>query len=83
MALMDYEHIYAYFKSIKHASGMNKALQAKEKLLNILKEGNKLTIKKSETLIHAPSRSVEYDSSKLTPKEFDRLNYLLQKSSVI
>lgn len=74
-----YEKIYSYFQSIKHAAGMNKALQAKERLLNILKEGNKLSFKKSEIVVHKPSDSIPLDMSKLTPKEQVELQDLLNK----
>jgi len=76
-----YEHIYAYFRSKKHASGALKAMQAKERLLNILKEGNKMTFKKSETTIHTTSGVIEYDESRLNDSERDRLRYLLAKAS--
>jgi hypothetical protein len=74
-----YEHIYAYFKKIGHAQGANKALQAKEKLMKILNEGNKVTLKKSETIIHQSSEP-DYDFSKLTPEEQEELRQLMNKA---
>lgn len=76
-----YERIYTYFKSIDHAVGMNKALQAKEKLLNILKDSSKVVLQKTETVIREYSPTVEYDLSKLTPQEQERLKYLVEKAS--
>jgi hypothetical protein len=79
-----YEHIYAYFQSIDHAAGMNKSMQAKERLLNILKEKNKMVYRKSETIIHSNgfSRNEKYNTDKLTTAKKDRLNYLIQKGTL-
>lgn len=64
-----YEQIYDYFHSINHAAGKNKALQAKERLLGILKEGNRVTLKKSETVVNRTYDDVQYDFNRLTPEE--------------
>jgi hypothetical protein len=76
-----YEHAYAYFKRINHAQGANKALQAKERLMKIISEGNKVLIKKSETIIHQSSEP-EYDLSKLTAEEKEEFKKLMNKASV-
>lgn len=78
-----YEKIYAYFKSINHAAGCNKALQAKERLLEILKTSNKVVLQKIEKrIIHAQHSSNEYDLNKLTPAEQSRMQELLGKMSI-
>lgn len=80
--IANYEKIYAYFEKIKNAAGTNKAMQAKERLLNLLKEGNKMTFRKTETVIHTTSGTIEYDPSKLTSEEQEELKQLLQKATI-
>ena len=46
-----YEEIFAYFKKVGYVQGMNKALKAKEKLLGILKNQNKLVVNNSKNIV--------------------------------
>ncbi len=71
-----YEHIYAYFESINHVQGMNKALKAKERLVGVSK-GNRVTINQT-TIIE---KVVSYDTSRLNETEKKRLEYLINKAT--
>jgi len=72
-----YELIYEYMKKVGSTSGMNKALRAKERLLNVLKDKNRWVINnKKNTIIE---QVVEYDESKLTPEELKDYKELLEK----
>ena len=73
-----YEMIYKYFKEIGHAQGANKALWAKERLLNIIKDNNKVTLKKSTTVVSPADPFVDYDLTKLSPEEKEELEVLLK-----
>lgn len=71
-----YEQIYKYFESIDNASGMNKALRGKEKLL-IKTKTSSLTINAKKTTII--ERKVEYDMDKLNQQEKNRMTELINK----
>jgi hypothetical protein len=75
-----YERIYDFFSSIGHASGTNKAMQAKERLLGLLKENNMLSLTKTETVINVDQP--EYNTSQLTPVEQVRFKELLSKCTI-
>jgi hypothetical protein len=75
-----YERIYDFFNSIGHASGTNKAMQAKERLLGLLKENNMLSLTRKETVINMDQP--EYDTSQLTPSEQVRFKELLSKCTI-
>jgi hypothetical protein len=75
-----YEQIFDFFNSIGHASGSNKAMQAKERLLGLLKENNMLSLTKRETVINIDQP--EYDTNQLTPVEQDRFKELLSKCTL-
>jgi hypothetical protein len=78
-----YEHIYSYFNSINNATGCTKALQAKEKLLRLLKDKNTITLSKKQIRITEEKRDqVVLDLDRLTPDEQNRFNYLYQKIKV-
>lgn len=75
-----YEQIYAFLKEVGYTPGANKALQAKERLLDLLKEGNKITMRNSEITIGGGEAIPKYDWSKLTKTEQVRLQFLIEKA---
>ncbi|HWI93246.1 MAG TPA: hypothetical protein VNT20_18335 [Flavisolibacter sp.] len=78
-----YEHIYSYFNSINNAAGCTKALQAKEKLLRLLKDKNTIILSKKQIRITEEKRDqAVLDLDRLTPDEQNRFNYLYQKIKV-
>lgn len=76
-----YETIYQYYKDIGYASGINKVLRAKEDLLQLHNDGNKLILRKKDISINKRAEPIEYDLGKLTPAERDELEYLIQLAS--
>ncbi|MBZ5859445.1 hypothetical protein [Flavihumibacter profundi] len=75
-----YELIYAYLREAGYTPGSNKALQAKERLMDVLKEGNKVTVRNSEITITETGVSHKYDLTKLTEVERARLQFLMEKA---
>lgn len=71
-----YEKIYKWFESVDCASGVNKALQAKERLLGLLKKKLTINNKKSTVIL----REVKYDTSKLSLTEKKRMEQLINKT---
>lgn len=75
-----YEDIYKYYNAILHTEGMNKSMQGKERLLGLV-GGNKLTINR-RTQINIERNEPQYDESRFTLIEKERVKILLKKMGV-
>lgn len=73
-----YEHLYKYFESINHASGMNKVLKAKETLIGLWNEKREVEVVERKVLVI--EKQVEYDMSRLNEQETKRMTELLNKA---
>lgn len=74
-----YEKIHSYFVEIGYTSGAKKAMKAKEKLLGVLKKDKLVINENSTTIINT---EIEYDTSKLSPDEKKRMEFLLNKARI-
>ena len=74
-----YEEVYRYYRSINHPSGMNKAMEAKERLLRIWHDNNTVTLRSIKTTV-VESSAVKYDIAKLTASQQNRMQLLLEKA---
>lgn len=75
-----YEKMYRYFNSIGHVKGMNAAMKAKERLLGLHRDANKVVINQTTTTTTTTvNEPPPYDFTKLNDKEKSRLDELLNK----
>lgn len=73
-----YEDVYRRFRNIGHEEGQLKTMKQKEKLLGLLDEEVKEFVINNQVNIISEEES-QYDYSKLTDEEVERMNYLLNK----
>lgn len=71
-----YEEIYKWFSEYGDIAGANRALASKEKVLGLHKWDDQLVI---NNRIETNQSTVSYDAEKLSIRERDRLQFLLNK----
>lgn len=75
-----YEEIYRRFRWLRFEKGALKTLKQKEKLLGMLPETTKeFVINNQVNVDQSIQQDLKYDYSKLSDKEVERMNYLLNK----